>query len=56
MTYFITRLKDNTNYGVLEVRANPADPILRDEVILLPSEKKVRHSDEVAPYRNLAGR
>jgi hypothetical protein len=36
--FFVSRLKDSTYYGILEERPKPADPILRDEVILLTSE------------------
>jgi Transposase DDE domain/Domain of unknown function (DUF4372) len=36
--FFVSRLKDSTNYGIVEERAKPADPILRDEVIMLTSE------------------
>ncbi len=42
--YFVSRLKDSTGYGVLEVRPKPADPmILRDEIVLLASEKESDH-------------
>ena len=38
--FFVTRLKDSTNYTIVEERPQPADSlILRDEVILLASEK-----------------
>jgi hypothetical protein len=36
--FFVSRLKDSTGYGIVEERPKPADPILRDEVILLTSE------------------
>ena len=36
--FFVSRLKDSTHYGIVEERPKPADPILRDEVILLTSE------------------
>lgn len=36
--FFVSRLKDSTNYGIVEERPQPADPILRDEVIVLTSE------------------
>ena len=42
--YFVSRLKDSTGYGVLEQRPKPADPmILRDEIVLLASEKQSDH-------------
>src|SRR5712691_5646195 len=36
--FFVTRLKYSTLYEIVEERPKPADPILRDEVILLASE------------------
>jgi Transposase DDE domain/Domain of unknown function (DUF4372) len=36
--FFVSRLKDSTNYGIVEERSKPADPILWDEVIMLTSE------------------
>lgn len=36
--FFVTRLKDSTSYGVVEVLPALADSILRDEVIVLASE------------------
>jgi hypothetical protein len=36
--FFVSRLKDSTNYGIVEQRRPPAAPILRDEVIMLASE------------------
>lgn len=36
---FVSRLKDSTSYGIVEERPKPADPILRDEVIILASDK-----------------
>lgn len=36
--FFVSRLKDSTYYGIIEERPKPADPILRDEVIVLTSE------------------
>jgi hypothetical protein len=41
--YFVTRLKDSTGYAILAERKVPAGTILRDEEIMLLSEKK--HSD-----------
>lgn len=37
--YFVTRLKDSTGYTILAERAVSAGPILRDEEIMLASEK-----------------
>lgn len=40
--YFVTRLKDNASYGVMEQRPVPKDSlILRDEVILLTSQQEI---------------
>jgi hypothetical protein len=36
--FFVSRLKDSANYGIVEQRRQPAAPILRDEVIMLASE------------------
>jgi hypothetical protein len=36
--FFVTRLKDSTSYGVVEVLPALADSIIRDEVIVLASE------------------
>jgi hypothetical protein len=36
---FVSRLKDSTSYVIVEERPKPADPILRDEVIILASHK-----------------
>ena len=36
--FFVSRLKDSTHYGIVEERPKPADPIVRDEVIMLTSE------------------
>jgi hypothetical protein len=36
--FFVSRLKDSTNYGIVEQRRQAAAPILRDEVIMLASE------------------
>lgn len=36
---FVSRLKDSTSYVIVEERPKPADPILRDEVIILASDK-----------------
>jgi hypothetical protein len=33
--YFVSRLKDSTSYVIVEERPQPAEPILRDEVIVL---------------------
>ena len=41
--YFVTRLKDSTGYAILAEREVPAGTILRDEEIMLLSEKN--HSD-----------
>jgi len=41
--YFVTRLKDSTGYAILAEREVPAGTILRDEEIMLLSEKD--HSD-----------
>jgi hypothetical protein len=43
--YFVTRLKDSTGYAILAEREVPAGTILRDEEILLLSEKN--HSDPI---------
>lgn len=41
--FFVSRLKDSTNYIIVEDRPRPADPtILRDEVILLASDRTQR--------------
>jgi hypothetical protein len=37
--YFVSRLKDSTGYTILAERAVPAGPIVRDEEIMLGSEK-----------------
>jgi hypothetical protein len=38
--FFVSRLKDSTNYLIIEARPQSADPrIMRDEVIMLASEK-----------------
>lgn len=37
--FFVSRLKDSTGYAIVEQRPQPAEPILRDEVIVLASEK-----------------
>lgn len=36
---FVSRLKDSTSYVIVAERPKPADPILRDEVIILASDK-----------------
>jgi len=41
--YFVSRLKDSTVYGIVEQRANPPEPILRDEVIMLDNEPQSEH-------------
>ena len=43
--YFVTRLKDSTGYAILAEREVPAGTILRDEEIMLLSEKN--HSDPI---------
>ena len=43
--FFVSRLKDSTAYGIVEERpASPDAKILRDEVILLASEKDPDHA------------
>ena len=37
--FFVSRLKDSTSYAIVEERRQPADPILRDEVIVLASDR-----------------
>jgi len=37
--FFVSRLKDSTGYAIVEERRQPAEPILRDEVIILASER-----------------
>jgi hypothetical protein len=37
--YFVSRLKDSTSYTIVEQRPQPADPILRDEVVILASDQ-----------------
>ena len=37
--FFVSRLKDSTSYVIVEERPQPAEPILRDEVIILASER-----------------
>jgi hypothetical protein len=37
--FFVSRLKDSTSYVILEERAQPAESILRDEVMILASER-----------------
>jgi hypothetical protein len=37
--FFVSRLKDSTSYAIVEQRPQPADPILRDEAIILASDK-----------------
>lgn len=37
--FFVSRLKDSTGYAIVEQRPQPAEPILRDEVIILASER-----------------
>ena len=49
--FFVTRLKDSTNYVIVEERSQSADPnIVRDEVILLGSEK---NSDDPMRLRRI---
>ena len=40
--FFVTRLKDSTVYGLADRRQKPADPILRDEVIMLNQKKGMK--------------
>jgi hypothetical protein len=40
--FFVTRIKDSTVYGVIDRRPKPADPILRDEVIVLNQKKGMK--------------
>lgn len=37
--FFVSRLKDSTSYVIVEERRQPAEPILRDEVIILASDR-----------------
>jgi diacylglycerol kinase len=37
--YFVSRLKDSTSYVIVEERPQPAEPILRDEVIVLANQQ-----------------
>jgi hypothetical protein len=37
--FFVSRLKDSTSYVIVEERPQPAEPILRDEVMILASER-----------------
>lgn len=37
--FFVSRLRDSTRYGIVEERRQPGEPILRDEVIVLASER-----------------
>ena len=49
--FFVTRLKDNAEYGLVEVRsADPGKGILRDEVILLT---KIQEAGPVALMRRI---
>jgi diacylglycerol kinase len=48
--FFVSRLKDSTGYVIVEERPQPAEPILRDEMILLTSEKE---SDEPMRLRRI---
>jgi len=37
--FFVSRLKDSTGYIIVEERPQPVEPILRDEVIILASDR-----------------
>jgi hypothetical protein len=37
--FFVSRLKDSTSYAIVQPRPQPAEPILRDEVIVLASDQ-----------------
>lgn len=37
--FFVSRLKDSTSYAIVAERPRPADPIQRDEVIILASDQ-----------------
>ena len=41
--FFVSRLKDNTSYVIVEERDKPADPILRDEEIVLAREAEAEY-------------
>jgi hypothetical protein len=41
--FFVSRLKDSTSYAIVEERPKPADPGLRDEVVMLASERESGH-------------
>lgn len=38
--FFVSRLKDSTSYAIVGERPQPADPVLRDEVIILASDRE----------------
>jgi hypothetical protein len=40
--FFVTRLKDNTSYGIAARRSHSGDPILRDEVIIVEKKKGMK--------------
>ena len=40
--FFVTRLKDNTSYGIASRRPHSGDPILRDEVIFVEQKKGMK--------------